>query len=84
MAVVASQERSVSDYLPKDGWLTMSQAAAKLRCSYFHLSRNWRRWGLHPTQFGKIIFAEKELDDFLRRNRVTRRGRPRKQKGADA
>lgn len=78
-----SQEPARASAAPQDGWLTMRQAATKLRCSYYHFSRKWRAWGLHPSVIGKL-FREEELDQLLRRNRVTSRGRPRKQKGTYA
>lgn len=77
-AVTAGQERATSEPTLKDGWLTMRQAAAKLRCGYCYFSGKWREWGLHPTKVGQRLFNEKELEELLMRRRISHRGRPRK------
>ena len=69
---------------PRDGWLTMKEAAAKCRCSLFWFSRNWRSWGLRPSKVGRLLFDEKEVDAFLRSHRVRQRGRPRNVRGLHA
>lgn len=65
------------------GWLTMEQASQRLGYSYFWLSRNWRKLGLHPSSpwpgaRTKRMFEAKEIEEFLRAHKYTRRGRPRK------
>lgn len=69
---------------PRDGWLTMKQAAAKCRCSLFWFSRNWKEWGLHPSHLGRFLFDEKEIEKLLNDHRISRRGRPRKVRGLGA
>lgn len=64
-------------------WLTMEQAAAMMGFSYFWLSRNWRQLGLHPSSprpgaKARRMFEAKEIDQFMRENKYTRRGRPKK------
>lgn len=65
------------------GWLTMEQAAAMMGYSYFWLSRNWKQLGLRPTSpkpgsRARRMFEAKEIEEFMRDNKFTRRGRPRK------
>lgn len=57
--------------------------------SYFWLSRNWKQLGLRPTSpkpgsRARRMFEAKEIDEFMRDNKFTRRGRPRKTKGLNA
>lgn len=70
------------EYIPEglkpDGWLTMEEAAGKLRCSKFWFSRHWKGWGLHPSRLARLLFREEELDALLAKKRVSYRGRPRK------
>lgn len=66
------------------GWLTMTQAAARCRCSLTWFSRNWKGWGLHPSRLGRLLFDEKEIDTLLKDKRISRRGRPRKVRGLRA
>lgn len=64
---------------PQDGWLSMRQAAGKMRRSYSWFSRNWRGMGFHPTAGRPLLFEEKEIEGYLQGHRVRRsRGRPRK------
>lgn len=65
------------------GWLTMEQAAAMMGFSYFWLSRNWKQLGLHPSSprpgaKARRMFEAKEIDEFMRAKKFTRRGRPSK------
>lgn len=69
---------------PEFGWLTMSQAAARCRCSLTWFSRNWKGWGLHPSRLGRLLFDETEIDTLLKDKRITRRGRPQKVRGLRA
>lgn len=59
--------------------LTMKQAAEIMHHSYFWLSRNYKRLGLHPTNYGfPLLFDALEIEECMKRNTKTYRGRPRK------
>lgn len=75
---VAPEEGVFGSPPPHDGWLTMTEAATKCRCSLFWFSRNWRSWGLRPAKLGRLLFDAKEVEMFLRSRVVQQRGRPRK------
>jgi hypothetical protein len=63
---------------PDPAWLTLSEAATKLHCSYTWLSRKWRDLGLRPSKAARqLLFSDQELEDFLGAHRIRRRGRPR-------
>lgn len=81
--VPASSSRPAASGTPA-GWLTMSQAAARCRCSLTWFSRNWKGWGLHPSRLGRLLFDETEIDTLLKDKRISRRGRPRKVRGLRA
>ncbi len=67
------------------GWLPMGEAAKRLGMSYSWLAHHWRDMGLHPTKYAqRRLFEVAELDTFMRRRRVTYRGRPPKKRGPDA
>lgn len=81
-------EAKATSALPS-GWLTMAQAAAMMGFSYFWLSRNWKQLGLRPTSpksgsRARRMFEAKEIDEFMRAKKFTRRGRPRKTKELNA
>jgi hypothetical protein len=59
--------------------LTMRQAAEIMHHSYDWLSRNYKRLGLHPTNYGyPLLFDAQEIEDCMKRNVKSYRGRPRK------
>jgi excisionase family DNA binding protein len=61
------------------GWLTMAESAKRMGYSYFWLARNWKRLGLRPTNFGhRRMFEEEGIEECMRRNRFSHRGRPPK------
>lgn len=62
---------------PREGWLTMKEAAKMMGYSYFWLAHNWKRLRLQPTNFGaRRMFKDKELDEWLTQHRFTYKGRP--------
>ncbi len=70
-------------------WLTMERAAAMMGFSYFWLSRNWKQLGLNPSSprpgvKARRMFEAKEIDEFMRARKFTRRGRPSKIKELNA
>ena len=67
-----------------EAYVSMKEAARLLHRSYFWLVRNWKKIGLHRSDFGRpYVFERKEIDAFLVRNRFRYRGRPTKgSKGA--
>lgn len=74
---------------PPPDWLTMEEAAERLGFSYFWLSRNWKELGLHPSSPRpglrmKRMFEVKEIDEFMRAHKYSRRGRPLKTRGIHA
>jgi excisionase family DNA binding protein len=65
--------------LSTPGWITMAESAKRMGYSYFWLARNWKRLGLRPTNFGhRRMFEVEGIEECMRRNRFSHRGRPPK------
>lgn len=66
--------------IPTPAWVSMGEAAKMMGYTYFWLAHNWRRLGLHPSDFSRRrrLFEVAEVQECLRKNRFSYKGRPRK------
>lgn len=77
---VAPPPVAIQSSIPTQAWVGMGEAARMLGYTYFWLAHNWRRLGLHPSDFSRRrrLFEVAEIQECLKKNRFSYKGRPRK------